>query len=92
MSARIAVVVFAYYPRDPRVRRETEALVEAGHRVDVICLKSNGEPDRELVGGASVPASASAQTRRQVPLLLVISLFHLAGIFHFVHPLYAQTV
>lgn len=54
MSARIAVVVFAYYPRDPRVRRETEALIEAGHRVDVICLKRNGEPDRESVGGAQV--------------------------------------
>ena len=54
MSARIAVVVFAYYPRDPRVRRETEALIEAGHRVDVICLRRNGEPDRESVGGAQV--------------------------------------
>lgn len=54
MSARIAVVVFSYYPRDPRVRREAEALIEAGHHVDVICLKCNGEPDREVVGGAQV--------------------------------------
>jgi len=54
VTARIAVVVFAYYPRDPRVRRETEALIEAGHRVDVICLRHNGEPDREAVGGSQV--------------------------------------
>lgn len=54
MTGRIAVVVFAYYPRDPRVRRETEALIEAGHRVDVICLRCSGEPDREIVGAAQV--------------------------------------
>lgn len=54
MTGRIAVVVFAYYPRDPRVRRETEALVEAGHCVDVICLRGTGEAEKEIVGGAQV--------------------------------------
>jgi len=54
VTGRIAVVVFSYYPIDPRVRRETEALIEAGHHVDVICLRRNGEPDRELVGAAQV--------------------------------------
>lgn len=54
MTARIAVVAFTCYPTDPRVRRETEALIEAGYRVDVICLRYPGEPDTELVGGAQV--------------------------------------
>jgi len=54
MTAQIAVVAFSYYPDDPRVRRETEALVEAGHRVDVICLRGSGECQTEVVGGAQV--------------------------------------
>jgi len=51
---RIAVLVFSYYPIDPRVRRETEALVEAGMSVDLICLRRDTEPRKEIVNGVSV--------------------------------------
>ncbi len=54
MTVRIAVVAFSYYPSDPRVRRETEALIEAGHCVDVICLRGTGEAEKEIVDGAQV--------------------------------------
>lgn len=40
---RIAMVVFAYYPMDERVRREAEALVSEGMEVDVICLRGEKE-------------------------------------------------
>ncbi len=48
------MVVFSYYPTDPRVRREAEALVEAKHLVHVICLKGTNEARREVVDGVNV--------------------------------------
>lgn len=48
--ARICVVRQFYFPQDPRVRREVTALLEAGHEVDVLCLRRPGEPIRERRG------------------------------------------
>lgn len=48
---RVVVLVHAYYLRDPRVRREAEALVRAGHSVDAISLNEGGEAGEELVAG-----------------------------------------
>lgn len=45
---RIAMVVFSYYPADPRPRREAEALVEAGYSVDIICLRNIGEASQAV--------------------------------------------
>jgi glycosyltransferase involved in cell wall biosynthesis len=42
------MVVYSYYPRDQRVRREAETLTENGASVHVICLRKNGEADREI--------------------------------------------
>jgi glycosyltransferase involved in cell wall biosynthesis len=42
--ARICVVRQFYFPLDIRVRREVEALLGAGHEVDVVCLRAPGEP------------------------------------------------
>ncbi len=41
---RVAIVVHAVVPGDPRVRRQGDALVDAGYEVDVICLRRPGEP------------------------------------------------
>jgi glycosyltransferase involved in cell wall biosynthesis len=49
--AKVAMVVFSSYPRDPRVRREAEALADAGMSVDVICLGDQGLPTKEFVNG-----------------------------------------
>ncbi len=38
----VGMLVHSYYPGDQRIRREAEALAEAGYRVDVICLRSYG--------------------------------------------------
>lgn len=52
--SRIGIVRHFYYPDDPRVRREAEALAAAGHEVEVICLRRDGEAAREEVGGVRV--------------------------------------
>jgi len=54
MIRRAAAVVFSYYPADPRVRRETEALAEAGVPVDVICLQGEGEAPVQTYGDITV--------------------------------------
>jgi glycosyltransferase involved in cell wall biosynthesis len=56
---KAAVVLFSYYPADPRPRREAEALVEAGMEVDLICLQNQGQASEEVVNGVNV---------RRVPL------------------------
>ncbi|MBN2406637.1 MAG: glycosyltransferase family 4 protein [Elusimicrobia bacterium] len=40
---RVCMVVHEYYPKDFRVRREAEALLDNGYNVDVICLKQKNE-------------------------------------------------
>ena len=47
-------MVQSYYLRDPRVRREAEALAAEGYEVDVICLRQAGEPRRETVKGVNI--------------------------------------
>lgn len=47
---RIAIVVHAVVPGDPRIRRQSDALVAAGHEVDVICLREPGEAPEERDG------------------------------------------
>jgi glycosyltransferase involved in cell wall biosynthesis len=47
---RVAVVVHAVVPGDPRIRRQGDALLEAGYEVDVICLRQEGRPTRETDG------------------------------------------
>ena len=54
MTARIAMVVFSYYPVDARVRREAEALIAKGMSVDIICLRNNNEAKEENVNGVQV--------------------------------------
>ena len=57
---RAAVVLFSYYPMDPRPRRAAEALVNEGMNVDLICLReTKTEPKRESVNGVDI---------RRVPL------------------------
>lgn len=53
-GARIAIVVHAAFPRDPRVRRQAEALRDAGHEVDVLALRDVGEADHETWKGIRI--------------------------------------
>ena len=52
---RAAVLLFSYYPTDPRPRRAAEALVKEGVTIDLICLRRNDEePRREIINGVNV--------------------------------------
>ncbi|MGD0260553.1 MAG: glycosyltransferase family 4 protein [Verrucomicrobiota bacterium] len=48
------MVAHSYYPNDPRVRREAEAMVRQGHRVEVICLRRANQASVESVAGVDV--------------------------------------
>ncbi len=54
MTVRIAMVLFSYYPADPRPRREAEALVAKGMSVDMICLRNKNEVKEEVVNGVQI--------------------------------------
>lgn len=45
--ARVCMVVFSYYPQDPRVYREATALRRAGYEVDVFCLRQTPDANCE---------------------------------------------
>lgn len=47
---RIAIVVHATFPGDPRVRRQSDALVDGGYEVDIICLRQPGEAAEDTDG------------------------------------------
>jgi len=52
--SRLAIVVHAVYPGDPRVRRQADALVERGHVVDIFCLRGAGESAEEADGSIRI--------------------------------------
>jgi glycosyltransferase involved in cell wall biosynthesis len=51
---RVAVLRQGYYEIDPRVQREVQALLHAGHEVDVIALREPGKPRVERDGALTV--------------------------------------
>lgn len=54
-APRAAVVLYSYYLRDPRPRREAEALVNAGWEVEVFCLRRTPNlPWHERIRGVDV--------------------------------------
>jgi glycosyltransferase involved in cell wall biosynthesis len=50
----VLMIVHSYYEEDPRVRREAEALVEAGRAVVVIGLRRDGQSSLDTVAGVAV--------------------------------------
>lgn len=54
LRRRIAIVTHSYFEEDPRIRREAEALIGAGWRVDVFALRRAGDSPTGELDGASV--------------------------------------
>ena len=54
MKGRVCVIRHDYYPRENHVRRDAEALRDAGYQVDIICLRLKNEEKFELVNGINV--------------------------------------
>jgi glycosyltransferase involved in cell wall biosynthesis len=78
---RVLMITHSYYPQDPRVRREAEALVDAGFGVDVLCLRKPGERARAVHNGVGVFRLPVRRHRRSGPLVYSIEylLFFLAA-------------
>src|SRR5262245_7910556 len=51
---RVGVVMFSFYPNDPRPRRALEAMAREGMLVDLVCLRGEGSPARESQGNVEV--------------------------------------
>ena len=51
---RVAIVVHAIVPGDPRVRRQSDALLDAGYEVDIVALRQPGEPGEERSGSLRI--------------------------------------
>jgi glycosyltransferase involved in cell wall biosynthesis len=49
-ARRIAIVAHAAYPADPRIRRQVDALLGAGHEVDVFALREPRQAAEERAG------------------------------------------
>ena len=81
---RVAVVLYSYYLHDPRPRRETEALVEAGMEADVICLRRDGsEPIFEVVNGVRIHRVSLARRRSgQFDYVMRYGFFFLTAFWH----------
>ena len=48
------MVMYSWYPADPRPRRAIGALLDAGMNVDLICLNPVNAPARETLGGLNI--------------------------------------
>lgn len=52
--ACVFMAAYTNYRRDPRVKREAEALVERGHHVVFLARRQHGEPHRETIAGVDI--------------------------------------
>src|SRR5687768_4362504 len=70
-SRRVAMLAHTYYLRDPRVRREAEALAAADMEVHVICLReprkagAEREPRYAVINGVHIHRLPISQDRRR---------------------------
>ena len=53
-KGKVLMVVYSYSPQDVRPRREAETLINAGYKVDMICLRLPDQPKEENVYGVNV--------------------------------------
>lgn len=49
-SARVGVITFDWYPYEPRALRLTEAAIDAGYLVDIVCVRKKHEKFRTVNG------------------------------------------
>lgn len=68
----ILMAAYTNYRRDPRVRREAEALVEAGWRVEFLASRQPGEPNVETIDGVTVIKVPKLNTRRSSMALYLL--------------------
>ena len=88
-GAAVFMAAYTNYRRDPRVRREAEALAELGHRVVFFASRQSSEPDREMIDGVQVTKVPGIGNRRTsiASYLLDYAIFFAIVMAHLVlHP------
>jgi len=97
IKAKIAMVVFSYYPIDTRVRREAEALADTNKMVDIFCLKRKSERFQEQINGVQIYRVPVKKTRRGkfqyiieysvfiAAVFFLLSVKHLLKRYHLIH-------
>ena len=88
--AAILMAAYTNYRRDPRVRREAEALVEAGHAVVFLARRQPGRTDRETIAGVDVVKMPGSRTSRTsiAGYLIDYAIFFVLIMLHLLrHPL-----
>ncbi len=64
VSKRAAILLYSYYPADPRPRRAAEALADAGMQVDLLCLRErDSDPRQEIINGVQVHRTSLRRKR-----------------------------
>ena len=81
---RVCMIAMASYPGDPRIRRQAEALDEAGCEVDVLCRYSGKQPPKQKFGNVTAYRIMNAPPREnkiiyflQSILFLIVAFFRL---------------
>jgi glycosyltransferase involved in cell wall biosynthesis len=97
MKKNIAMIAFAHYPNDTRVRREAEALVDSGNSVDVFCLLDKREAQAEITNGVNTFRIKLNKTPKGklgylyeyamfiTRVFIKLSLLHLKNHYHIIH-------
>jgi glycosyltransferase involved in cell wall biosynthesis len=63
---RVAMVMFSFFPADPRPRRAAEALVSVGMKVDLICLAEEEDLKNEVLNGVDVRRISIRRSRGSI--------------------------
>lgn len=93
--ASVFMAAYTNYRRDPRVKREAEALVEAGHRVVFLACRQPGEPSRETIAGVEIiktPTIKSKCTSFMEYMVDYILFFFMIFVHLLLHPLRYQII
>lgn len=93
--AFVMMAAYTNYRRDPRVKREAEALVEAGHKVVFLARRQPGEPDRETIAGVDVIKTVGFKNKCTsfVEYLIDYATFFVMIVLHLLrHPLRYQLI
>ncbi len=80
-SKIVCMIAMASYPGDPRIRRQAEALDEAGYEVDVICRYSGKQPPKEKFGNVTAYRIMNAPARENKIIYFLQSIIFLSVAF-----------
>lgn len=83
----VLMAAYTNYRRDPRVRREAEALVQEGYRVVFLASRQPGEPNREVINGVEV-IKIPALNRKKTSALVYAADYALFTVWLFLHLLW----